>query len=121
MSNEEIILSCCGGSHEPDTSDMELIYGDWVFSPPFKCMCCGKDICARQFAWGRTCGPCDMGGCDPANQVYSPHYGHPRPPWRATNKERWAAFLAQDLSFRAKQMEAFALHSGITGKRHKEV
>ena len=107
MSNEEIILSCCGGSHEPDTSDMELIYGDWVFSPPFKCMCCGKDICARQFAWGRTCGPCDMGACSRRNRAYNPRREHPCPPWRATMEDH-------DSSFRAKQIEAFALHSGIT-------
>lgn len=34
------------------------------FYPPFKCLCCGKDISVEQFCYGRTCGYCDCGRCN---------------------------------------------------------
>lgn len=59
----------CLGEHEPDTSDT---YVDWQgkrYFMPFHCLCCGKEICACQFAWGRCCAVCDMGLCQ-TNPVY---------------------------------------------------
>lgn len=59
----------CGGSHEPDSPDCWMDFESGLdrvlrrFRPPFLCLCCGKEICARQFAFGRCCGYCDTGHC----------------------------------------------------------
>ena len=45
-----------------------------VFMEPFVCLCCGTPISVRQFCYGRTCGPCDMGIC----QYAKGHFGDPR-------------------------------------------
>lgn len=34
------------------------------FYPPFKCLCCGKDVSVEQFCYGRTCGYYDCGKCE---------------------------------------------------------
>ena len=52
----------CGGHHEPDPPSYMDFKGR-RFRSPFHCLCCGKETCARQFAWGRTCGYCDSGQC----------------------------------------------------------
>jgi hypothetical protein len=68
----------CLGRHEPDSAE---VFVDWQgrrYWPPFRCLCCGKEICARQFAFGRCCGPCDCGACNPGNRSYDPQYAHPR-------------------------------------------
>lgn len=100
------MLPCCGGDHEPDTPDTWVKYDGWTFKPPFKCMCCGKDICARQFAWGRCCGVCDMGGCDPANRAYQLNWAHEHPAW-------WSSFGVG----REESIAKFAELSGITAER----
>ena len=69
-------LPCCGGEHEPDTPDMYIDFRGYRFRTPFLCICCGKEICARQFAFGRACGTCDTGAC----QQY-PQAAHERPNW----------------------------------------
>jgi len=79
---EKPFCSACGGHHEPDSEDSWVEYEGYRFSPPFKCMCCGKEICARQFAYGRCCGPCDMGACQPGNTAYRPTATHADPAWR---------------------------------------
>lgn len=78
---EKQFCYACGGEHEPDPSDSYVIFGGCRFMPPFRCMCCGKEICGRQFAFGRCCGPCDMGACDIHNRVYSVNAVHPHPDW----------------------------------------
>ena len=30
----------------------------------------------QQFGYGRTCGPCDMGACDPQNKSFDKKYAH---------------------------------------------
>lgn len=71
----------CGGHHDPDPEDTYVDFKGYRFKPPFYCMCCGKEICGRQFAFGRCCGVCDMGACDINNRVYKPEYAHAHPNW----------------------------------------
>jgi len=42
---------------------MHIDYRGHRFLEPFHCLCCGIEISARQFAWGRACGYCDCGRC----------------------------------------------------------
>lgn len=73
--------SYCHGDHEPDTPEMYVEFRGYRLSPPFLCMCCGKETCGRQFAYGRTCGVCDMGACEPQNTAYRPEYAHEKQEW----------------------------------------
>ena len=73
------------GDHRPDPPSSWVEFNGYRFHPPFKCMCCGKEICARQFAYGRACGICDMGACNPNNKVYDVRYAHPHPEWWSQN------------------------------------
>lgn len=82
----------CGGHHEPDPPDSWVDFRGYRFKPPFLCMCCGKVICARQFAFGRCCGPCDMGACEHGNRVFRRSAMHPPPPWGRHNGQ--AGFIA---------------------------
>lgn len=34
---------------------------------PFYCLCCGIEITAEQFAFGRACSRCDVGACRNVN------------------------------------------------------
>lgn len=34
-----------------------------VFTPPFKCYCCGKVISSEQFKFSGLCPYCDIGTC----------------------------------------------------------
>ncbi len=57
----------CGGHHGPDPPEVFVDF-EWRnelrrFHVPFHCLCCGIEICASQFAWGRCCGHCDTGAC----------------------------------------------------------
>ena len=62
----------------------------------------GKTICARQFAFGRTCGICDMGACSRHNRSFKRKYAHEHPVfWRDYGHNR------------EEKLEAFALQSGI--------
>lgn len=72
----------CGGVHEPDTDEVYVDFRGYRFHKPFLCMCCGKEICARQFAFGRCCGLCDMGACQLGSRVYRPSAFHKPPEWR---------------------------------------
>ena len=64
----------CGGEHEPDTADTWVEWHGTRYYPPFHCLCCGKETCARQFAYGRACGICDMGICQTNSDYYHPAY-----------------------------------------------
>lgn len=72
----------CGGHHAPDLKDARIIFNGYSFKPPFRCICCGKEICGRQFAYGRCCAPCDMGACQHDNQAFQQSAEHPLPAWR---------------------------------------
>ena len=71
----------CGGKHEPDPPDSWVDFKGYRFRKPFKCMCCGKEICALQFSFGRCCGPCDLGACQLGNRAFRSSAFHPPPPW----------------------------------------
>ena len=75
------LCQACGGHHEPDPANSWVDFGGYRFRPPFLCMCCGKIICARQFAYSRCCGPCAMGTCGSANRAYKYSAAHPLPTW----------------------------------------
>lgn len=62
----------------PASATLSIEFDGKKYYPPFHCLCCGKEVSAEQFAYGRCCGPCDMGACDPANRAYNPIYAHPR-------------------------------------------
>lgn len=38
-------------------------YEGLVFAHPFRCLCCGRRVSSRQFAFGSMCGRCDSGAC----------------------------------------------------------
>ena len=71
----------CGGHHEPDTEDSWVDFRGYRFRPPFRCMCCGKEICVRQFAYGRCCGSCDTGACQTDNRAFQLSAAHEHPEW----------------------------------------
>lgn len=96
----------CGGAHPPDSPSVWLRYDGWEFSAPFKCMCCGRVICIRQFAFGRACGSCDMGACDPHNRSYRLGATHEHPAW-------WLGYGHS----REETIAAFAEQSGIGARR----
>jgi hypothetical protein len=57
-------LCSFGTVHAPAPVDICFRdYKGWNFTPPFHCMCCGKEICFHQWAFGRSCGTCDTGAC----------------------------------------------------------
>jgi hypothetical protein len=60
---EHPLCSYDGGVHAPFPSDAYFDFKGWRFKPPFHCMCCGKEICYQQWAYGRSCGTCDTGAC----------------------------------------------------------
>ena len=78
-----MICNHCLGDHEPDTDDVFVEARGVRFTRPFRCICCGVEICGEQFAWGRMCGVCDSGTCE-----YKPLSGqralfpHAPPAWR---------------------------------------
>ena len=73
--------SSCGGNHESDPADAYLDFRGYRLVAPFRCMCCGRETCIRQFAYGRTCGLCDTGACQTWNRMFKPEYAHPHPEW----------------------------------------
>ena len=40
-----------------------VVFRGKKFYPPFRCLCCGKEISVDQFCWGRLCAYCDLGKC----------------------------------------------------------
>jgi len=80
MADKTFCLTC-GGEHEPDSPDCWVDFRGYRFHPPFRCMCCGEEICARQFAFGRCCGACDVGACQTNNRAYRKEAVHDHPNW----------------------------------------
>jgi hypothetical protein len=68
----------CWGNHQPDNDQCWVEFNGKRFAPPFLCLCCGKETCMRQFAYGRTCAPCDTGSCNTASRNYIPQNAHGR-------------------------------------------
>ena len=68
---ELVEVNCCLGCmgfgkyfHEPDPPEVIIRFREYDYTAPFFCFCCGIQICARQFAYGRNCGYCDTGQCE---------------------------------------------------------
>ena len=98
---DKIFCPACGGTHEPDSDDVYVDYDGYRFRKPFKCMCCGKEICARQFAFGRCCGPCDIGACQTGNRAFRLSAAHELPSWgglydRQATMEKFAAAVGAE-------------------------
>lgn len=55
-------------------------FGGRRYKPPFRCLCCGKPVSLAQFCYGRLCGPCDCGACNPMNRAYRSSARHERLP-----------------------------------------
>ena len=51
---------CRNGCHKPVPSDAHIDFRGWRFTAPFLCHRCGIEICIYQFAFSRSCGPCDL-------------------------------------------------------------
>ena len=65
----------CFGDHDPDTPETWVEWPEGTKTyPPFLCLCCGKETCARQFAFGRMCGICDAGICQRDERYFHPPY-----------------------------------------------
>lgn len=79
----------CYGQHEPDTDETYVDFRGYRFCRPFRCMCCGDETCARQWAYGRCCGYCDAGSCRRGAVVQHTHYL----PWGPAG---WERFIAQE-------------------------
>ncbi|KKM69718.1 hypothetical protein LCGC14_1448090 [marine sediment metagenome] len=77
----EKFLPCCGGNHEPDNPEWHMDFRGWRFTAPWLCICCGKEICARQWSFGRACGPCDTGSCQSWHERFTPARSHEHPAW----------------------------------------
>lgn len=78
---EKPFCSACGGHHDEDSDNSWVDFRNYRFRKPFRCICCGKEICMRQFAFGRACGPCDVGACDIHNRAYNIKAVHTHPVW----------------------------------------
>lgn len=50
----------CTGLHEQMRPDLFIDFRGWRFTSPFICMGCGIEVCFRQWAFSRSCGPCDL-------------------------------------------------------------
>lgn len=84
----------CLGHHNADSDDSRVDFQGYRFRKPFRCICCGKEICMRQFAYGRACGPCDVGACDARNKAYIRRMTHPHPEWWSQHgDEMFAKFV----------------------------
>lgn len=82
---DKVFCLACGGEHVPDPPDCWVDFRGYRFHPPFRCMCCGKEICARQFAFGRCCGACDIGACQTNNIAFRKSAVHDHPSWWSYN------------------------------------
>jgi hypothetical protein len=54
-------LSSIDADFEAEAEKSGLYHRGWRFFPPYACCRCGCYISARQFAFSRSCGGCDVG------------------------------------------------------------
>ncbi len=81
---EHPLHTLCGGIHAPMPKDIFFDYRGWKFSPPFICMGCGIEICFRQWAFSRSCGPCDVSNSKTRRLLYHKCFAGPHiklPTW----------------------------------------
>ena len=71
----------CGGQHEEDLSDVYVDFRGYRFTKPFHCICCGRELCSKQFTFARACSSCDTGACRLWNKNYKTDYAHDQLSW----------------------------------------
>lgn len=71
----DFCVHCCG-QHEPDDDEALVTFEDRHYRKPFRCLCCGKEICGAQFVFGRACAYCDTGRCQNGINNYEPGHGN---------------------------------------------
>ncbi len=74
-------MSCerCGREHPTEGCDRSIVFQNYIFSPPYLCMCCGAKVSAQQWLLYHTCENCESGSCT------TPLDWHPRPSWYETS------------------------------------
>lgn len=77
MSLSEFIKACNEAELDPDTF---VDWGGRRYRAPFCCLCCGRQIKLAQFCYGRLCGSCDVGACQPGNSSFNLAARHRRLP-----------------------------------------
>lgn len=50
-----------------------VVFKGKKFYPPYRCLCCGKEISEKQFCWGRVCAYCDLGKCQKNGEYEEGH------------------------------------------------
>ncbi len=78
-SGKDVRCPCCGGGLDEEPTWVEGM--GYRFTSPFYCICCGTEICGRQFAYSRTCVMCDMGICQSGHRSYTTQTAHEHPIW----------------------------------------
>ena len=73
-----MVCEHCGRDHPSEDCVRSIVFQNYIFSPPYLCMCCGAAISARQWILHHTCPGCEWGSCDRAQNW------HPRPSWLNT-------------------------------------
>ncbi len=51
-----------------------VVFKGKKFYPPYRCLCCGKEVSVKQFCFGRLCAYCDLGKCQ-KNWKYEEGHG----------------------------------------------
>jgi hypothetical protein len=81
----------CDSLHAPMPDGFHFDYRGWKFTPPFICMACGIEICFRQWAFSRTCGPCDVSDSKTRRLLYLKCFAGPHeklPTWKSDGPHR---------------------------------
>ena len=81
LTTRDLYCPSCGGHHEEDPPDIYVDFRGYRFTKPFYCICCGKELCSKQFTFARACGFCDTGACQFWNKNYKTLYAHDYPSW----------------------------------------
>jgi len=81
LTTRDLYCPSCGGHHEEDPPDVCVDFRGYRFTKPFYCICCGKELCFKQFTCARACSFCDTGACQFWNKNYRTQYAHDYPRW----------------------------------------
>lgn len=77
-----------GFLHRPMPKEIYFNYRGWKFTPPFICMGCGIEVCHNQWAFSRSCGPCDVSDSITRRVLYGQCFAGPHeklPTWDTDN------------------------------------
>ncbi len=81
LTTRDLYCPSCGGKHEEDPPDVYVDFRGYRFTKPFHCICCGRELCSKQFAFARACSLCDTGACQFWNKNYKVENAHDHPSW----------------------------------------